>query len=850
MGRIFRKNLDRYSLDFWSFIIIVIVFMAIIIGINLLSDIPSRHMMEETTKEWSLLSDEFSDIQDAFEFNDGVMNQLVDKKYSDVDNNGMQDLDFDLNTILNQFVTSRAYLSGYFYSLQTENSLAHSLYVSPNTKMPIPKEISGLIDKSKTISYWKYQTDNEVLNMYYISNLYKNRQFIGFVGIKIDTPSIAKNIKSTQTSYLANTIVADENLEILFNSSPIKATNLHYVTDKGFQTLIKKINSKEKSGFCMVKVDDKYKLLTYTKLSTGQIILEIHNKAGKYNMTHFLVILIGIISIICVLFVQRNLKTKNTLLDDFTNLLMKNYISTIDPSEVNNRKAAFSLQTGIFFAILFFTIFEIFYGTSILKISIDFGLICICLVATYLFSKNSFNAIYANIFVGAMLFLPFVFHLMNGGFSGESSSGAVIIWASLAVILAQFLFGSEVGRRIFKLYVLLLFCDVLIELNIIYSMEYIKIFKFITSILCLSFSLFISIELFMTRSAANYSKLEETISQLKEAQSQLVQKEKMVTLGRLIAGVAHEINTPIGAIKASAETLNASYHTIFRTVMDQTKNFTEDDYKAFFKLSELSADSVREMRSTSQIRRAKAQMIQYFNDVSLCPENSRTDIITMLVRLEICDLEKIQFNIEIFKKPNIAEVLKVVCAVSPNIMSTQTIAIASEKVSKIVFALKSYAHTNISNEFETFDLVRNIENVLVLYQNQIKVGIEVVKLFDEKVPPLFGNSDELSQVWTNIIQNAIYAMSGVGTLTIKISYVHNQQVEISFIDTGTGMEPEVLKNIFNPFYTTKPIGEGSGLGLDICNKIVKNHKGDILVESIIGVGSTFKVTLPYVQESY
>jgi signal transduction histidine kinase len=131
--------------------------------------------------------------------------------------------------------------------------------------------------------------------------------------------------------------------------------------------------------------------------------------------------------------------------------------------------------------------------------------------------------------------------------------------------------------------------------------------------------------------------------------------------------------------------------------------------------------------------------------------------------------------------------------------------------------------------------------VLTLYHNQLKHGIEVVKHY-ESLPNIPCYPDELNQVWTNLIQNAIQAMDGQGTLEIGVAQ-KDHHVVVRVTDSGSGISEEIRERIFEPFFTTKPAGEGSGLGLDIVQKIIDKHHGKIEIESQPGK-TTFCVILP------
>ncbi len=171
----------------------------------------------------------------------------------------------------------------------------------------------------------------------------------------------------------------------------------------------------------------------------------------------------------------------------------------------------------------------------------------------------------------------------------------------------------------------------------------------------------------------------------------------------------------------------------------------------------------------------------------------------------------------------------------------RTIQIAVERASKVVFALKTYARYDHAGEPKLSSLPDTLNTVVELYRNLIKQGVEVIRDFHD-VPSIWCFPDELIQVWTNLIHNAIQAMNGEGTLRLSIHPVDNN-VQVSIADSGCGIPPELQEKIFEPFFTTKPMGEGSGLGLDIAKKIIDKHQGNMTVQSKLGE-TIFKVILP------
>jgi signal transduction histidine kinase len=170
-----------------------------------------------------------------------------------------------------------------------------------------------------------------------------------------------------------------------------------------------------------------------------------------------------------------------------------------------------------------------------------------------------------------------------------------------------------------------------------------------------------------------------------------------------------------------------------------------------------------------------------------------------------------------------------------------TIKIAVDKASKIIFALKSYAHFDNEDNFTEANIIDGIENILTLYSNTIKQGIELVKRYDE-IPTLKCLPDQLGQIWTNLIANGVHAMGGKGKLSISLVNAA-QSVFIHFEDSGKGIPKDVENHIFKPFFTTKSSGEGSGLGLHLVKKIIDKHGGEISFTSTPGQ-TIFTIEIP------
>lgn len=342
--------------------------------------------------------------------------------------------------------------------------------------------------------------------------------------------------------------------------------------------------------------------------------------------------------------------------------------------------------------------------------------------------------------------------------------------------------------------------------------------------------------------SAKNVQLEETIAELGRTQNKLIFSEKMAALGNLIGGIAHEINTPLGAIKASSTNINDVVEKITVDLPWLINHSTAEEINWLFDL--INESDARDISVFSkEERQKKRDLTALFEQNDIANASGIADTIITL-RLNKTDAELL----ELLHLPNaqsLLQMLKVMFSLKRN---ANNIYVSVEKASKVVLALKGYIHKNHSGSKESANLAETIETVLILTANLLKHNkIEVVTHF-EKVPLLFCRQDEICQVWTNLITNAIQAMEFGGTLEIGIRQKDDDVLQAWFKDSGTGMSPETAQHVFEPYYTTKEKGIGTGMGLDISRQIIENHFGRIYFETEIGSGTTFYVEIPLNQD--
>ena len=331
------------------------------------------------------------------------------------------------------------------------------------------------------------------------------------------------------------------------------------------------------------------------------------------------------------------------------------------------------------------------------------------------------------------------------------------------------------------------------------------------------------------------AELEQTVIELQQTQSQLVQQEKMAALGQLVAGIAHEINTPLGAIQASAGNTTKAVQESIAQLPLLSDYLTESERECFFELIDRAFKQDSWLTSAEK-RPLKRQLIKELKELEVA--NSR-QIADTLIDLKV--YRDITPFLPLLKHPKVNWILNLAYNLTRLIINNYTIQTAVERASKIVFALKNYARQDTAGEKQLVKVTDGIETVLQIYHNQIKRDIELVCEYQD-TPEIWCYPDELMQVWTNLIHNAIQAIDRAGTLKISTE-LEGDRLKVSIADTGSGIPLKTQARIFDAFYTTKPAGEGSGLGLHITQQIITKHQGSIEVTSQPG-HTVFNVYLP------
>ncbi len=462
---------------------------------------------------------------------------------------------------------------------------------------------------------------------------------------------------------------------------------------------------------------------------------------------------------------------------------------------------------------------------------IPYGYIILTAINLILFDKLKNFVIARNFQTVISMFLPFMLQWALGGFV---VSGGVMLWSILAMVLSISYQNIRSSVAWLVVYIALtaisFWFDAYFaqEFNMGVSANVSKIFQ-ICNVAAVSMIILLLFVYFVTVNDNNMKIVKQTYGKL-------INSEKLAALGQISAGVAHEVNTPLGAIKSSAEESSIAFHEIITKlpgILDAMNKEEKDCFIEFITATVPNAESLTTIEEREKKKGLKAELD------AMGLENTRF-ISDRLVQVGIYEVSPSLRKLATIK--GFEDIVMVTYNLLNQQKNNKTIIMAVDKASRVVKALKTYLHTTHSEEPESMNLRENIETVLTIYHNRLKQGITVIKQYDE-VPNVDIFADQMNQVWTNLIVNAVQAMDNKGTLTIGIKRDDNY-VEVSFKDTGRGIPKEIQAKIFEPFFTTKVSGEGSGLGLDIIKKILDAHKGKISFDSKEGVGTTFYVKIP------
>ncbi len=332
------------------------------------------------------------------------------------------------------------------------------------------------------------------------------------------------------------------------------------------------------------------------------------------------------------------------------------------------------------------------------------------------------------------------------------------------------------------------------------------------------------------------AELNRTLQTLTHAQEEMIRQEKMASIGQLVAGIAHELNTPLGAINASASNLRTTLLEMFKKKIP-----AGDMDQLIFTCGVADGINVGQ-RLTSREERELVKSLENSINTDFPHVNEVYAISRMLAECGLRPEEDRPTIASLLNHPNHLDRVDLLVHMMRLRRAIGTIGVGSEKAAKVLRALKAYLHSG-STDMAPVNLSSNIANVLTLYAHEMRKGIHE----EVSVPEglwVVGNHDELGQVWSNIISNAIQAMRYEGTLSITAKAM-DDRVEVAIANNGPRIIEEHMGRLFDLMFTTKPLGQGTGIGLSIVKRVLDAHGGTVHVLSD-DERTVFTVSLPRV----
>lgn len=322
----------------------------------------------------------------------------------------------------------------------------------------------------------------------------------------------------------------------------------------------------------------------------------------------------------------------------------------------------------------------------------------------------------------------------------------------------------------------------------------------------------------------------------KDVEAQLRQQEKLAALGKLSAGLAHELNNPAAAGRRAAISLRENFQNL-QSLAIQLNSLTTAQLNLIADIQRAIANTTSSRLDPITQSDREDEITDWLEDHDVA-DGWKLAPTLVSAGLNIEQLDALADNIAA-DLSNVLTWLEATLAATGLITEIEQ---STGRISELVKAVKGYSYMD-QGPLQEIDVHEGIENTLTIFAYKLKKGIVVTREYDRTLPRISAYGSELNQVWTNLIDNAIDATGGKGQIWIRTSR-DNNCILVEIADNGPGIPPAIQPRIFEPFFTTKGVGKGTGLGLEIAYRIVvKKHKGDIYFESKPG-DTRFRVHLP------
>ena len=326
-----------------------------------------------------------------------------------------------------------------------------------------------------------------------------------------------------------------------------------------------------------------------------------------------------------------------------------------------------------------------------------------------------------------------------------------------------------------------------------------------------------------------------------ELQELTGERERLLALGSLSAGLAHELNNPAGAAVRAAAELRERVAGLWRKLgVIAAGPYDRGTVQTLAKLQEAAVKRVPAAQALPPLEASDREdaMSDWLDDHGL-DDGWQLAPALVAAGLDIAWLEQVGACVD---AAALAESVRWLCYAVETELLIKEVEDSTTRISALVGAAKQYSQLD-RDPYQIIDVHELLDSTLLVLGGTIPPGIRLVKEYDRSLPPIPAHASELNEAWTNLIDNAVSAMGEAGVLTVRTG-MDRDQVVVVIGDTGPGVPSEIQDRIFDPLFTTKPVGEGTGLGLDVTWRIVvNNHHGDIQVESVPG-DTRFLVRLP------